>query len=112
MDYQWLSSVTSFYNNKNWRRQDTKFRVKNFLFDLVNILFPQISIFLDEGFHHLNTVRILEETDGHTLISHYLFSEGWEVEVLSDQNSVKLGLNKYLYIYDGWAQTQTDVLIL
>ena len=60
----------------------------------MNILFPEISVFLDEGFHHLNAVRILEETHSDALLSHDLFSEGREVDILSHQNSVKLSVNK------------------
>ena len=73
----------------------------------MNILFPEISVFLDEGFHHLNAVRILEETHSDALLSHDLFSEGREVDILSHQNSVKKSKK---YSLKGWEET--DVLIL
>ena len=67
----------------------------------MNILFPQIGIFLDERFHHLNAVRILEETHSNTLLSHHLFSEGWEVDVLPHQNSgSQVPLEKYFLWLD------------
>jgi len=51
------------------------------ILNVMNVLLPEIVLFLDKRFHHLNTGAVLNKMNLNPLWGHYTLSKGWEVDV-------------------------------